>query len=116
MTEQLTLDLGPQFEAPEDAPAIDAPQFEQQIGERPDFLTAFLVIVDYEGNAKATSELEAEFVVARRASLGEMRRACQEVAHEIDVRDIIARVSGLLPPTPPSVAARVATRLQSRAA
>lgn len=52
----------------------------------PTCLTAFLVIIGPDGAAFGTSDLTkiAEVVPAREAQIADMRRACQEVVHDIN--------------------------------
>lgn len=76
---------------------------EEGVGEdepdlTPNVLTAFLVIVQPDGAAFATSELEkiVEVVPARQATVVDMRRACQEVVHDVNAMQTAQQTVGLM--------------------
>lgn len=64
-------------------PATD-PDEAQEL--EPTCITAFLVIIGPDGAAFGTSDLTkiAEVIPAREAQIADMRRACQEVVHDIN--------------------------------
>jgi hypothetical protein len=64
----------------------------------PNVLTAFLVIVQPDGAAFATSELSkiGEVVPAREATIIDMRRACQEVVHDVNAMQTAQQTVGLM--------------------
>ena len=98
-------DVGPldDQEALEDAydiqPASD-PDDEPEPDEdvQPNAQTAFLVIVDATGAAFATSDLAkiSEILPARDATIVDMRRACQEVVHDVNAMQTSQQVVGLM--------------------
>lgn len=51
--------------------------------ELPDFDTAFIVLVQHNGDVVTTAILDSKFTVAREASVKDMRRASQELISEI---------------------------------
>lgn len=87
----------------------------------PNALTAFLVIVGPDGAAFATSELAkiGEILPARDATVADMRRACQEVVHDVNAMQISQQTVGLMQQSAQQMAeearnAKIAQKLQSR--
>lgn len=85
----------------------------------PDALTAFLVFVTHDGTVIATSELDNEVTIERAATIADMRRACQEVVHDINIsltseqtaQHLQAMLQAAKEPTPSQ---RIAARLKDR--
>lgn len=65
---------------------------------QPNAITAFLVVVGADGSAFATSELAklGEILPAREATIPDMRRACQEVVHDINAMQTSQQTVGLM--------------------
>lgn len=71
---------------PQEAPAYDLPT--PQSSEAQPVLTAFLVVVDRDGTAYGTSDINLDVVLDRPAKVGDMYRAMAEC-----MRDITASVT-----------------------
>lgn len=55
---------------------------------QPDYETAFLVVVSKDGTCTATTDLKP-ITINRSAGLGDMRRACQEIVHDINASNTV---------------------------
>lgn len=89
--------------------------------EAPNVITAFLVIVQPDGSAFATSEIAkiGEITPAREATVVDMRRACQEVVHDVNAMQTAQQTVGLMQQSAAQMAeeqrnAKIAAKLQSK--
>lgn len=89
--------------------------------EAPNVITAFLVIVQPDGSAFATSEIAkiGEVTPAREATVVDMRRACQEVVHDVNAMQTAQQTVGLMQQSAQQMAeeqrnAKIAAKLQSK--
>lgn len=89
--------------------------------EAPNVLTAFLVIVNPDGAAFATSELNkiGEITPAREATIVDMRRACNEVVHDVNAMQTAQHTVALMQQSAAEMAeqarnAKIAAKLQER--
>ena len=59
----------------------------------PTVLTGFLVLVDFDGNVRATADLDTFCIPLRQATTLDMRRACAEVVWEVNNSNVVAAVA-----------------------
>lgn len=122
-------DIGPldDQEVLEDAaydiqPAADPDEEPEDEGDvAPTCSTAFLVIIGEGGAAFATSDLAkiGEILPAREATVVDMRRACQEVVHDVNAMQVAQQTVGLMHQSAQEMAeqqrnAKIAAKLQSK--
>ena len=71
---------------------------EQQPDPEPNAEYVFLVVVTPDGGAFATSEVSkiAEILPRREATVQDMRRACQEVVHDVNAMQTAQQTVGLM--------------------
>lgn len=80
-------------------PAADPDEAgEDEPDAEPNALCAFLVVVTPDGSAFATSELGkiTEILPQRDATVVDMRRACQEVVHDVNAMQTAQQTVGLM--------------------
>lgn len=109
------------------AGAYDLPQYDEDHGHShdeppaPNAICAFVVVVDLDGNAFATAELDKvhEIVPARPATLQDFRRAATDVVHDVNAMQISQQTVAIMQQTAAQAAeqarsAALARQLQER--
>lgn len=79
-------------------PAEDPDEAAPEEDVAPNALTAFLVVVKGDGSAFATADITkiGEILPAREATIVDMRRACQEVVHDVNAMQVSQQTVALM--------------------
>lgn len=91
-----------------DIPAPPSPEEADRAAEARPCLTAFMVVVEEDGTAWATNNIELPVAPSRQPSLGDMYRSCSEVMKDIQTMEITQRTVQTLAQVWPQIAAQQA--------
>lgn len=118
-----TTDLAEEESGYDITPAAD-PDEEQPAPEEdvaPNAITAFLVITAPDGSSYATSDIGKikEVLPSREATIADMRRACQEVVHDVNAMQTAQQTVGFMQQQAQAMAeeqrnAKIAAKLASK--
>lgn len=114
---------GGPVEASYDIPPPPTPEEAQKAAEARPCLTAFMVVVEADGTAWATNDINLLVDPARPPGMGDMYRSCAEVMKDIEGIEVAQRTVNMLAQVWPQIAAnqqeqerqaKIATRLMQK--
>jgi hypothetical protein len=87
---------GPQEAPSYDLPPPPTPEQAAALENARKALTGFLVVIDVDGTAWATNDINMDLVLERPPMLGDMYRACAEVMKDIETTESAQKTVGLM--------------------